>query len=703
MEIQNEVTERIGAFTGQKSAFPHALSSPGEAEKIENFVSRRGRLRKIWGTTLYADPVLGGASGAAKWIDHFKGKWVFQQGNVIGIEGSEGSQTFFLLGGIRLGADNVVRSDRWVDVLFLSNGVENKYIENNVFGSQNILTLGLVPPGNGRKWVALQGEIAVSQVSYLGNTPAAAEYAYVITFWDNNRRVESMPWGSYVNEDGLWVSSSQLFAESNAVVATATANTAMRVDISAIKALGYDTERVTHFLIYRRKLADNTLCLIADPTDTSNPRADELLIANNYYDDTTAEADLGRPLDESISMPPSGRFYEGYGIDEVNDVHSYGPRFVRFFRDQLWMFGARFPGTENGTELNTDGTSARQVDFKAQSGIAYASQVGNPEYFQFTYDIGRSTGQKDTGMEKFRNTLMFFKESSAYYLDGTSPDNYSIREMDSERGYTVPGSIKSTPAGVIGLGAEGFILFDSIGPGKVISEEIGDETDKINLTYADKISSVYDYAEEKYECHVPIENTYNTRVFVYDMKTRSWSFTKRAGASAAFRVDSNKRIVGLLGDRQNGRLYKTTDRSVVTFNGQTMHGLWRSAPISFSRPNSLKSLQLVEIIARANRDFRLSLEVIPDFEQKDCVQVLDIDPDVREDVWASGPNDSDGMEWDEGQWSRGVVKKKFTVAIQAIGTYFNLIIRNSDSDADRANFEIEEVILHASLLDGDDE
>ncbi len=698
MEISNLVSERIEAFTGQKSSAPHGILAANDCERIKNFVTRRGRLRKIWGTSLYYESALYAGVSEVKWIDYFRNRWIFQHGDCIGLELAENSQTFDQPGSILLGAANRVFSEKWQNNIYLCNGCENKYLEPGAV-VDNFLNLGLTPPGNGRKWVALQGEITLSEVGSLGAALGNQECAYVITFWDSVRRVESMPWGSQVNEDGLWIGFSQAYADSNAATFSGDPDKAMRVDISQIKALGYDEQRVTHFLVYRRKIADGTLTLLTDPdTFIGAPT-----INNDYYDDTTPEADLtGRLLDESISPPPSGKFYVGYGT-LPEDAGNYGPRFVKFFRDQLWMFGVNFPGTPYGTQPYPDGAGFSQTPYAPQSGIAYGSQVGNFEYWQYTYDIGRSTGQKDTGLAKHRGALLFFKDASTYYLEGTSPENYEIRELDNKRGIIAPGSLQETTVGVIGLGAEGFTLFDSVSGGKIISEEIADEVEGINLAQIDKIYSAFDPQEEKYECHVPIENTYNTKVFILDVKSMSWSFTTRAGGAAAYGLSSEKRVVGLLGDAQNGRLYKTTDRSLLQFAGRTAHGTWRSRQMDFGYPGYLKSLQTVTITARAKRDFRLSIDVIPDFAQADCVTINDIDPDVRSDRWAEDEDDDAGMDWDEGQWGANTEKKQFTVLVQAIGKRFQLVIRNSDTDAERANFEIEEISLEASLLKGEDD
>lgn len=711
MEIDNLVKESVQVFSGQKSSIAYGAVGVPECEAIENFVTRRTRLRKIWGTSLYHEAEFG--ISEIKWLDYFRNRWLFQRANGIGLETAEASQAFVQLGEIYGGTSRRVFSDKWTDSVFICNGHENKFIDFETLAQPTLLRTGLLPPGGGliNDSDPLFVPATFTVPAQAGSSLPAGDFEYIVTLWDDKRKVESMPYGSYVGEDGLWLYDSTIFHGATDVdlrnyttgingirINVATPNvSAVRINLAPVFALGYDTDRVTHYIIYR-KAADGTYKRVPrnGGADTSYVD-DKSTIADPVFLDFAADASLGEVIDLSLSPPPSGQYYRDSTV--VGEIHDYGPRFVKFHRDQLWKFGVNFPGTENGYE---NGAPLNATRFYPFNGMAYASAPGIFDYWQFTYSVGRETGQRDTFMGKHRNTLMFFKESSSYYLDGSSTDNYEIREMDNKRGITISGSAQETTHGIIGLGAEGFTLFDSVGPASIISEEIADMVEKINLEYPDKITSAFDPEEEKYECHCPIKNDRNTLVFIYDLKQKAWSFTKRAGGAAHYGLTSKKRTVGLLGDKLNGRLYLSTNRALVTQNGETMHGVWRSKQFDWGRPGDLKGLQMVTIVARAKRDFRLSIDVIPDFSQRDCVSVKDIDPDVREDVYAEDVDDVGGGVWDEAQWGDGAVKKEFTILVQAIGKKIQLIVRNSDTDADRANFEIEEIILWASLMEGEE-
>lgn len=695
MEILNEVQERISSFSGIKSSLPQGVLDATDAEDIRNFVTRRGRLRKMWGLDLKFNS--GSGAGPIQWASRLASRWLAQHGNAILKELSLGQYDFEQVGEILLGEANRAMSAKWENREFLSNGVENKFLEFTATRGWKYLNLGLLPPGGGEP----HNEFLFFATSVVSANASSglldANYTYTMTYWDDVRQVESLPFNSAVGEDGLWFWADQNWPA--IVIATGATGRQIALNIAAIKALGYD-ERVTHFIIYRRLQADTTAWKRVPLAGSSNTFI--TAIAENEFVDFAAEADLGSVLDLSISPPPSGKFYQDDSEAAPQTVlapQSIGPRFVEQFRDQLWLFGVRFPGTRFGY----DPEELRFIEYFPQTGILYASDVGNPDHWLYTFDIGKSTDQEDTGIRKFGNILMFFKSKSSYYLSGTSPENYEIRDLDPTRGFTVPSSVQSTTIGIIGIGEGGFTLFDGIGPGKLIADELFDYVKRINLGHADKIASAFDPLEEKYECSVPLDEfTYNSHVFSFDCKTRAWSVTRRVFGAAAYDLEG-KVSVSLLGDPRNGRLYDGSNYASTTLNGQTMHGLWRSRAFDFGRPDRVKTVQVVEITARAKRDFRISIDLISDFGQDDTASEHDVDPDVRDDAFGASAQDAAAARWDSAQWSKGVTKKKFTILIQNVGKNFNLVIRNSDTDANEASFEIEEVLVRASMEDGENQ
>lgn len=693
--LQSEVTERVTTFLGQKSALPFSILKNSDATKIINFISRKGKLRKIWGASQYSFPILT-SSGAVLWLELFDYRWMFQhEGNIV-LEDSEGSGTFSVVGtiahestptAVNLGTElrtkqPFINAANARNRIYLVNGTEFKFFEVNPTLGNKYLNVGIFPPALGKSDAdnTLTPQpggfpVILTQDLGLGSLADATTYFYTFTWWDEVRQVESLPWGARVQSDGLWGDKATVSENTSAV------NSRITVDITNAKALGYDTDRVTHWICYRATQADNSIF--------KKIVNGKIAIGTNFvYDSNGDETLLGVVLDETLSPPPSGKYYQSSetAIDTV--VRCIGPRFVRAHRDQLFCYGVDLPGLD------------REDYPEVVRGVIYGSQVGNFDYWVDTYDIGRYTNQRDTGIGKYRDTLFFFKEKAAFYLDGTSPSNYEIKEIDPKRGVIAPGSIQDTPAGVIGLSVDGFCLFDSASPGSLISEEIFDEVEAINEDYLHLITSGYDPKEGKYECHCPTgTNTKNSRVFVYDINLKCWDIlSTKVGASVSYGTSSNGSKKAILGDTLVARLLDITDTSEPKFNDQVIKSKWVSKNFDFNQPDKQKRLQMVTIMARANINTKLSIDVVPDFGQRETITIEDIEPDVASSTWAEDQSDEDALVWDEGNWAGDTVPVKFTTYIQCIGTNLQLIIRESQSTAAKAKFEIEEIILQANLL-----
>jgi hypothetical protein len=662
------------------SAVPFATLDSSKAARIVNFFIRKGKLQKAWGASLYAQPVVTGGSGGITWIDRFISRWIFQQGNAVALEDSDGSKTFTPIGLITGGENGArINSDKWRNRIFMVNGFENKFYEDSLLTGQKFLTLGIIPPGNGSR--SAQPVLAGTVVDG-GHLTDATTYKYVITWFDSQRGIESLPNGAVVGDDGLWS------GDAHVTVTTATPKLTAEINITAIKAAGYDVDRVTHFIVYRQLQVDGlTYKRIKNDPGTGFGQG-VFPIATSVVDDDAGTTDaslvesvLGAILNIDNSPPPSGQNYSDNGSSA-----NYGARFVKFFRDQLWLFGVQYPGLLSES-------------FIPANGIAYASDVQNPDYWPYEFDIARNNQQKDTGLAVFLNTLIFFKERSTYAIEGTNPNNYVVRPIDVRRGCIAPGSIQETPVGVIALSAEGFILSTGSGASTPISEEIFDEVRNINFAQRDKIISAYDNQEGKYECHVPmLPSANNTQIFVYDTNFKTWSM-KKIGMSQAVKYDINSSLsrVGLAGDQLTSKLYNVVDETQTTFNGQTILAHWHSKHFDFGVPDKNKRLCLIQIKGKAYTDFKITVDIIMDFG-RDTISIPDILSESTYSKWAASATDEAGMDWDKDNWAGEFVDKKFEIPASGIANNFQIIIRESENAANRGGFQLEEILLSANQL-----
>lgn len=674
--LEKEVMERIAGFSGQKSSTPHGLMQATDAMQLKNFLVRKQSLRKAWGADLYAQPLFNLGSNGITWIDRYSNRWFVQQGPVIALETAESSKAFTEISTAMTtsasGPDGVshnlrIRSDKWKENIFLVNGKDSKRYYETSGGTNPFITIGLIPPGNGYA-DASQPAISFSDGG-AATTTKPANPIYIITWWDSSRSVESLPNGAIVDEDGLWFSKKEF-------TYTIAADHKAVVDISAVKAAGYDS-RVSGWFLYRLSTADSVYRRVND---------DAIDIGTSTYTDDTAEADLlGLVLDETISPPPDGTHYLTLAGTNLQGANCFGPRFVKFFRDQLWLFGASYPGSDLG--------------YLPVKSILYGSEIDNPDYYPFAFDIARSTQEEDTGLAEFRNTLHMFKTRSIHILDGTAADNYVVRRIDRQRGCVAPGSLQETPKGIICLSSDGFIIVDGTGPAKLISDSIFDEVQNINFLYLEGVSSAYDLKEGKYECHLPTgANNKNSSVFIFDVNEGTWQFkTKAVGSAVKYDLDSKARSVGIMGDLNNSRLYTITDTAFPTFNGQTILARFASKHFDFGQPGKLKRLRYIKIKAKSVTDFAISVLISIDFG-RETIDLGSISSESVFSVWASGPSDAAGMTWDVDNWDGPFVDRKFEILASGIGRNFQIIISENESGALNSGFEIGEILLEANLL-----
>lgn len=681
MTLARKVKETIRGFRGQRSAIPFGVLESPDAALIRNFIIRKGKLQKIWGFTKYAEPVLGG-SGGVLWIDRFRQKWLFQHGAIIGIEDSEESATFSaLISGLTTLDSNSngdlislrVRSEKWKSKIFLVNGKEKKFYDGS-----NVYNIGLTPPGDGQEESA-QSDVTLSQANSSGTLVDTTVYKYLITWWDDDRQIESLPNGAIMGEDGLWTGNNP------AQITIAAPSDTVTIDVTNLKADGYDTDRVSHFIVYRALVtAGVTGTFKRISNSDSGGLGSEYpgifrISLNSTTDGDPSETTLGLVLDETISPPPDGEKYLSNAGTNSQGGNSIGPRFIKQHRDQLWLFGVELPGND--------------VPFSPLRSVLYASEVDNFDYYPFAYSVDKDNEENDTGLAIFRNTLLIFKSKSIHYVDGTAPENYVIRRLDKDRGCIAPGSLQETPVGAIALSADGFILCDGAGPAKLISDFVFDELSNLNNDALEKITSGYNKKDGKYECHVPLSpSTNNTLVFVYDINESTWQFLKgREGQAVVYDLDKENRHIGLMGDSLNSSLYEVLDETAVTFNGQTIRAKWSSKHFDFGHPELQKRLCFIKIKAKARVDFKISIDIIPDFGQQPTITIPDIESESAFDQWDTGL-------WDQAQWAGDFIDRKIEVIAEGIARNFQIVIREAETDADRAGFQIEEIVLEANLL-----
>lgn len=734
MGINQRVRDRAVMFQGQKSGLPIESTTIKDGAAITNMVIKVGQLEKINGGTIYAE-ILPAESGGITALTRFKDLIVAQRYASIAVENSEESATFTTITSA-LTSSNKMQFSSWRDRLFMVNQVEAKFLLNRSNGSLSSAykygNLGLDPPqATDLAYDAFTGNATLSAGSVPNGT-----YGYFITFFDNETNSESPAIGAKIGSDGLFelsINGYQYYSPVpyQIVVSGGAKNVTFHyADVKAYlqEQLAFNP-RITHFAIYRSTATVATADTRGDGwtyssafrinnTAASDPTGQcvfdiQKFIANgnDFVDGSATTTTITLP--ENNSPPPTTARLKvvhdnfvslGFVSSSFDSSNNVGFRHTKVFRDQLFGIGARSPGTVFSpvslVPTLPDGLFNEINNF---SDILQGSEVYQPDYFPYLWEVGRGDGQGAIGLGVLGDTaLLVLKEKSAYYLAGSSPDNYVLRIMDTRKGCVHESTIQDTPFGVVCLDRSGFVLFDKIGQGTSISLDIQDIIDSIQFENASLFYSFYDPKFQRYYCSViiPGSTTPNLTVCIHMQTLQCTIIQGTEGLSRIMDTDSNANFVDIMGSLYNGRLVNYSDPTIVLNQGEVIEASWTSGTINFGDDQHKKKIQWIYIRAKSNESWTIDVEVIPDYDESRKFVIEDWNVLAAQSEWYSSDLASDGsLVWDEGNWAYdGLVRTVSKIPVKSIGYTFQIRIISKETDPQRYGFTIESVSAEGVML-----
>lgn len=683
-----KATQTITPFSGQQSGLNRELALPGKGRLVYNFIVYNGVLEKIPGSELYlasgygADPIV--------YLGYFQNRWIWQIAYNLVAETAESSQNEILLAS-DFDKDPIF-SDEWRGRLYLANGKQLRF-----FDGSTVKELGLPPPGLG---------VTARQVFTLtdaggGGSLGAGDYKYTLTFLDGNTDTESLPLGALVGADGLFVSTEfdttlNPMGWLSVSITGLAANHEVIVSISAAFRSYLENnlpDRVTELRLYRAYDSGNGFGDYQFVTSWVRLGDGFNIASREDFTDTTAQANLGAKIfPEQLNPPPtkSGAVNSGANADET-----IGPKFIRNWRDQIWMFGAEFPRFMVTDSLK----SVSQVN-EASDAILYASDTFLPDYAPFNYEIGNRDGQKASGLGVASDTLCIFKERSIYSMLGSDTTNFVPKVIDQKRGCIAPGSLQETPKGIICLSDAGFIIFNGRAESELISKDIDDEVREINREELGKISSTYDSAREIYECHFPKGTALeNNRTVYFNLNERAWSVGRAFNARSVKYVQiSDRASEKMVGLTAGGHILKVSDGRNVADEGAAILARWRSAEIDFGEKALQKTAHWLYVTAACSVNFIIDVSVYSDYAQGPVFEATDIDSESDYATYASSQTDPDGAIYDTSRYSGRITQKKLKIPVEGIGRSFYVEVTEKENNTDRFYFQILAIELEASIL-----
>lgn len=731
MSTANRVRSSVIEFKGQKSGLPIESYGLDSGQEIKNFVLKEGALMRVQGgtqlTTINETSIAD--QGGILSLHRFKNLTVAQRYLGVFCENSEGAGAFTCVNNTSTGTLTLAQklfSATWRDRIFFTNGRDNTFLLNEPSNLTDYSYgyLGLDPPNSfSAGWF-----FAVSA----GNV-ANGDYYYLITGYDENTNTESPAFGALSGADGLYeLSPNGAMGPRPAPFTVSGGSKIVEITYSslgpALTAYQALYPRVTHFIVYRgTKTGSLYNSFFRVPLKNGGSmdgqvfvRISTFISEATHFKDNTATADLPTvSLAENNSPPPTparmkaARDYVSGNIAGGSETPSHslsdysGFKHMRFFRDQLFGFGAHSPGiyvNEMSVGETAEKVSGTVNNFRH---LLHGSEVYQPDYFPYLWEVGRGDGQDAIGMGVLGDTaLLLFKQKSTYYLSGSSPSDYIVRILDTNKGAVHQSTIQETPIGVIVLDRSGFVLFDKIAQGKRISKQIQDVIDSINFDYAENFYSSFDPHDQRYYCAVVTRDagSFNTPnvTLCLDLDTLEWTYTSfNEGLARVMDSSSDNGFVDIIGGRANGILYDSSDPTKILFDTLPIESIWTSGPTDFGDDQHKKKLRWLYLRARGNESFTINIEIIPDYDEGKKFVLEDYDSLKAFSTWYSSDAASDGnLIWDEGYWS-GLTTQRRVCKIPVIvkGYSFQVRIINTDTDAARYGFGIESVSVEAEVMD----
>lgn len=768
MSARDRVIDKAPGFEGQKSAFPIESYGIVNAEQITNFYLHHKQLNKSPGASLYGEASATTATGPILSLHQFKDVLIAQRDKTLSFNLYTplwASNTFTDFMVITYGGK--LFSDFWRDRIYLTNTRDIFYLpyqdSTGLSISSNVFSLGLDPPALGMtaSWFANPDA---------GNVDNGDHY-YMLALYDSLTNTESPCGGAHPTVDGIYeLSPNGFLGPLPALVAAAGSakkvyinGTNLKNYVVAAQALsGY---RATHFILYRAKAKASSLYVsffrvplkdggtydgsvlipISALSGVNTAGAAPLTGTVGDFVDNTADASLPAisPPENNSPPPTPARmlatltYYAGVATrppPESWTLADYsGFRHVRFFRDQLFGIGSHSYGftVSEDIALSSDITqkiTGRLTQFRD---LLHGSEVYQPDYWPYRWEIGKGDGQEAIGLGVLGDVaLLIFKEGSAYYLSGSSPDNYVVRIMDTRRGCANQGTIQETPFGVVTLDRSGFVLWNKIGQGTPISDDVHDQIERIQFLYASSFYSTYDSKLKLYRCSVVVPgSTLNTPnlTFALDMDTMQWTFEQGSEglARAQFSVNSNNitsiiaaqsgisnqldtgKIYDFLGSKTNGRIYDLSNiANILTPTGSAMDGVWTSGTINFGDDQHKKRMNWIYLRAKSYGGWKVDIEVIPDYDESLKYVLTDWDVSASQSQWYSSDIATDGsLLWDDGtggvggRWaSEGQSRQVSKIPVKCIGRTFQIRIRHHDTTTANYGFAVESVSAEGCRL-----
>lgn len=272
-------------------------------------------------------------------------------------------------------------------------------------------------------------------------------------------------------------------------------------------------------------------------------------------------------------------------------ITTYAPKgdFIELHYDRLWIAGDK--DNPDRVYFSTAGVDGADLeDFTAPTDEAQANMHGG------FIDVRSYDGGRIIGLKVIFNSVVIFKNKTAYKVFGSNPANYQLVQLFTSNGAIADNSICVGNNGAYFLNSDGIYYYDGTNT-SLISQKLGDFFKGLNQSYISK--SVGYYHNGKYYLAVPYNSTENNILIEHDIINKS------------FMLHEIGNIRGFL-DYDNKLLFTDGNNILNTKDSnKTLPQLplvWRSSYSDFQAKNSRKLSNYIYFRAKGNGKLKITLK-----------------------------------------------------------------------------------------------
>ena len=282
-----------------------------------------------------------------------------------------------------------------------------------------------------------------------------------------------------------------------------------------------------------------------------------------------------------------------------NTIETYAPKgdFIELHYDRLWIAGDK----ENPDRVYFSTTNVNGADIEDFTvPLAEEEEINMHGGF---LDVRSYDGGKIIAMKVIFNSIILFKNKTAYKIYGSSPSNYQLVQIFSCNGAIADKSIVAGNNGAYYLNSDGIYFYDGTNT-SLVSQKIKKVIASMNKNYANK--AVGSYYDNKYYLAIPTgDSDKNNTLIVFDVVNNSFTI---------LHIDN---ITGFL-DYENEIYYSSENNIKNLFKGETPLDLyWETPMYDFLEKTSRKQSETIYFRAKGNGKIKFTL--ISESKQKELI------------------------------------------------------------------------------------